>query len=238
MTLHGSKSHRRIDITGSVFGKWTVISFSHYRRTGSSGCPMWNCICHCGTERVVSGTSLRTGHTASCGCIKRETTARRNTSHGRSKTHLYMIWKHVNQRCYNPNAVGYKNYGARGIGVCQRWRGRDGFSNFEKDMGARPSKKHSLDRIDNNKNYSPKNCRWATRKMQSRNTRRTKILTFNGESLCVRDWEVRLGFKRGIIRSRLKKGWTIEQSLTIPSLKGKNTHIKPELLLEDRRLPE
>lgn len=117
------------------------------------------------------------------------------------------------QRCTNPLMNVYRRYGGRGIRVCDRWMTPD---NFFADMGRKPTPAHSLDRIDSNGNYEPGNCRWATAKEQGRNTSRNHFLTFNGETRCVAEWEDHLGFKQGTIKSRVQRGWTIEQSLTLP----------------------
>ena len=115
-------------------------------------------------------------------------------------------------RCTLPNLTAYRNYGGRGITVCDRWR--HSFENFYADMGARPAKM-SLDRIDVNGNYEPGNCRWATKAEQSTNTRRNHVIEFAGERLTLGEWEHRLGVRRGIVSSRLQRGWAVELALTV-----------------------
>jgi len=124
------------------------------------------------------------------------------------------VWHLMRQRCENPKASGFENYGGRGIRVCDRWQS---FDAFLADMGTRPSAKHQLDRVDTNSDYSPENCRWATRAVQARNTRRTHMITFRGVSLCLTDWAARAGLTRAALKSRVARGWPIEKALTTPA---------------------
>jgi len=119
----------------------------------------------------------------------------------------------MKSRCNNPNNVSFDNYGGRGISVCGRW---DKYQNFISDMGNRPTLKHTLDRIDNDGNYEPSNCRWATRKEQQRNRRTNHIIEFNGESKNITDWSNDLGIKLTTLIGRLDRGWSIEKTLTTP----------------------
>ncbi len=141
----------------------------------------WECICSCGKKVIVSSTRLIRGVKRSCGCYQRETSSiraiKRFTRHGhntqRGKSRAYTSWDGMTQRCKNPNNQAYKNYGGRGITICDRWQGKNGFINFLEDMGERPEGL-SIDRIDNNKGYYKENCRWATHKEQQNNTRLAK----------------------------------------------------------------
>ncbi len=133
-----------------------------------------------------------------------------------SRTAEYRAWEHMKNRCYRPTVPGYKNYGGRGIRVCDRWLGEDGAANFLADMGPRPSAKHSVDRIDNDGDYTPENCRWATRAEQSRNRRRNVMLTHDGLTMCVADWADRLGIKRATLQIRVRRGWSVARMLTTP----------------------
>lgn len=130
----------------------------------------------------------------------------------------YKSWCSMRDRCSNPNLKCFKNYGGRGVQVCARWLGKDGFANFLADLGARPSLGHSLDRIDNNGNYEPSNCRWVTFQEQQKNRRDTRILSYQGLSLCVRDWERRLGLRKGTICTRLHRGWPVNDDLFAPPM--------------------
>lgn len=123
----------------------------------------------------------------------------------------YKAWGHMKERCYNSNCVNYKNYGARGITLCDRWKD---FINFYQDMGTKPSNKHSLERIDNNGNYEPNNCKWATRGQQLRNKRSNRILRFKNKSMVLTDWAFYLKMPYSTLAMRLKRGWTVERALS------------------------
>jgi len=157
-----------VDITGQRFGRLRVLKpiEQRYRRY------YWLCQCDCGQETTVDGIKLRNGNTRSCGCFRNETTVSRTLTHGHSKrkgwTQEYRSWTKIFQRCYNPKCKNFHDYGGRGITVCERWLQ---FENFIADMGNKPTPKHSLDRINNDGNYEPGNCRWATHTEQMRNRR-------------------------------------------------------------------
>lgn len=126
----------------------------------------------------------------------------------------YSIWVNMRSRCNNPKNNRYHLYGARGIRVCRRWE--TDFLNFLEDMGRRPSRNHSLDRIDNDGNYTSENCRWATRKEQCRNRRTSKFLAFKGRRKTAAEWCEIFGIKQGTLHARLKQGWTVSRALTEP----------------------
>lgn len=194
-----------------TINRFTVLGFS--KRGGTPGHPryFWRCRCSCGTVKDVDHGALVSGGTKSCGCLRKE----RATKHGGYKTPEYGIWACMVNRCRNPNYGQYKDYGGRGISVHQEWV--TSFSAFLADVGPRPSPLHTLDRFPNkNGNYEPGNVRWATRKEQQRNTRSNRMLTFNGETLCVTEWAERLGIKPDVIRKRLRTGWTVEEIIRTP----------------------
>lgn len=161
-----------IDLTGKKYNRLIVVSFKEYNKHRQS---TWLCVCECGTEKVVLGASLRTGATQSCGCLNIEKISERFTTHGhtigKKRSTEHKIWASMIQRCTNPNVDKYEDYGGRGITICDRWRE---FENFFADMGKRPSRRHSIDRICNNGNYELNNCKWSTRTEQVRNIRTPK----------------------------------------------------------------
>lgn len=159
--------------TGQRFGRLIVLSEEPERRHRGR---VFLCLCDCGKKTVVTGNMLRVGRTRSCGCLEHDViaamVAARNTSHGLSRHPLYRTWAAMIARCSNPNTTGYKYYGGRGIEVCSRWLGPNGFPNFLADMGEKPGPEYTLDRINVNGHYEPANCRWATWKEQRANQRR------------------------------------------------------------------
>lgn len=155
------------DMSGETWGKLFVLERASYE-----GKPKWKCLCECGKTSVVFASNLRAGNTVSCGCHRVSLNKYRGLRHGASGTKLFWTWWGMNKRCHDPGSSHYKNYGGRGITVCKSWR--ESFENFYRDMGDKPSPELSVDRIDNNKGYSKKNCRWATAKEQAQNRRTTK----------------------------------------------------------------
>ncbi len=165
------------DRSGHRVGRLAIISEAS---RGASGRIRWNCVCDCGTNCIVSANELGTGRTLSCGCLHRERTAETNNArakHGHSRigsdgkrliSPEYQSWRSMLDRCYRPKMIMYARYGGRGITVCDQWRGKEGFAQFFADMGHRPEGL-TLDRENNNGNYEPGNCRWATAKEQNNN---------------------------------------------------------------------
>lgn len=143
-------------------------------------------------------------------------------SHRMSKTPEFQAWTDMQRRCYNPQNASYKHYGARGIRVAEEWRGRGGFARFIACIGLRPSKRHSLDRYpDKNGHYEPKNVRWATLEEQNQNKRDNVWLTYNNETLLVKEWSLRIGIKADTLYWRKRQGWSDEKTLTTPLLRGR-----------------
>lgn len=188
-----------IDLVGQKFGRLTVQSYSHKSKRA-----YWNCVCECGNLRKVDTTSLRGGNSKSCGCLLRDVTIERSTTHGRAKTPEYISWQAAITRCYNKLQKTYYRYGGRGITMCERWR--NSFENFYADMGPKPTPKHSIERINNDGNYEPSNCKWATMKEQGRNTTKARLLTYNGMTMCINEWAEKLNINRGVIRYEANRG--------------------------------
>lgn len=197
---------------GTRFGRLTIIRADD--RTMPGRAVRWIVLCDCGTERSVIGSLLMDGRTKSCGCLSAEQTRMRSTTHGMTGSQEYRIWSTMRDRCSNPNAAGYSRYGGRGITVCPEWQA---FDQFISDMGLKPTREHSIDRIDNDGPYAPWNCRWATPAEQARNKRRPiKTLTHNGKTATIAEWARATGLSMATIYSRLDLGWSIEKSLTHP----------------------
>lgn len=204
---------RIYDLTGQRFGKLTVIQrHGTYHSPGGAKQSTWLCLCDCGNTNITTTGRLRGGYTKSCGCLKNECTP--GQTHGLSKTPEHKAWTHMRARCNNPNNNRFKNYGARGIKVCHRWL--NSFEAFYSDMGPRPSKKHSLDRIDNDGDYTPDNCRWATNRQQVNNMTRNVMIEYGGTTKTMSQWARHFGFKPSTLGARLRKGWPIEKALTTP----------------------
>ncbi len=179
-------NHNFRNLSGIKFGRLKAIEKAGKYKNNKSF--LWKCLCDCGKEKIILGQNLTEGYTKSCGCLKREVDNKRikllskiNITHGetrgRKASYEYSAWRGMKERCLNMSGKDYKNYGLRGINICEEWLGEQGFQVFLKDMGRRPQG-CSLDRIDNNKGYSHSNCRWADLKIQ-RNNIRTKEEIFN-----------------------------------------------------------
>lgn len=198
---------RYIDLTGETFGRLRVLGREGINKHGQL---TWACECECGNRKVTLGMLLRKGQVQSCGCLQKEITASINKTHGKAATSIYYIWRSMMDRCHAPKSHAYSRYGGRGINVCERWQS---FEDFYADMGDRPEGK-SLERIDNNGDYSPKNVVWADAKAQANNRRSNVILEHNGEKKTMQQWADQLGVKIGTIWARIDRGWTVDRALT------------------------
>jgi hypothetical protein len=191
------------DLSSMIFGKLTVIE-----RAGSTRDhrPTWLCKCECGNEKVVEGDSLTRGKTKSCGCIRSEVMKARQYKHGFSNERMWDIWRNMISRCYDDTYENYKNYGGRGIRVCDEWK-NDYLSFKSWALNNGYSDNLTIDRKDNDRNYEPSNCRWATEDMQNYNKRNTVYITINGETRNLKEWSDLSGISKGLIYRRFKKGW-------------------------------
>lgn len=180
---------------GRKYGMLTVLSLLEKRVRGRK---VWMCQCGCGKTSNVVSDQLSSGKTRSCGCLRIL-----STTHGMTGTPTYLSWRQLMRRCYGTNSIRFKNYGGRGIKVCDSWHD---FKNFYNDMGEKPTQKHTIDRIDNNGNYEPSNCRWATEKQQQNNRSNNRKITHKGETHTVAEWADITGLDYKLIHNRIAKG--------------------------------
>lgn len=194
---------------GQRFNFLTVIEL--LGRKGSED--YWLCLCDCGKQRKVTNHELKY-RAKSCGCKTKP-----RLTHGLTGTKEHNIWVNIKQRCLNPNVPAYKNYGGRGITICDRWL--NSFENFLEDIGLSPTPQHSIDRIDNNKGYEPSNCRWATDSEQMKNRRyfrnNGKLISYSNELLTIRELAKKYGLKPATLYKRLDNNWTIEEAVSTPA---------------------
>jgi hypothetical protein len=208
-------SSRVKNLKGRKFDRLKVLRFSH---TNARGAAVWLCRCRCGNLHEAVGRNLQQGFTRSCGCLCLERLKQANTKHGHAgsrRTKEYNAWNNFLGRCTSKKHRQWDDYGGRGILVCDRWRGEQGFQNFLKDMGPCP-RGCTLDRKDNNGPYAPHNCRWATRREQMLNTRVSVYLTLNGVRRHITEWAELLGWPVYVLYRRRREGWSDERCLTQP----------------------
>ena len=202
------------DLVGNQFGKLIVIGKADIKSRRA----YWVCKCECGTVKNVRGDNLLSGRTVSCGCYHREV----KTTHGDSNSRLYGIWQCMRHRCQTPTHKQYPEYGGRGITVCPEWDDYDTFKKWAMDAGYDVCAKRgdcTIDRIDNDKGYSPDNCRWANGVTQSRNKRNNRVITFNGQTHTLTEWAERIGMDANTLHARITYlGWSIARALTTPTM--------------------
>lgn len=199
----------KTNLTNGVFGRLTVLSEAPLL---NKKVRRWACECSCGAAVVVSHGALTSGHTKSCGCLRTDMVVERNTTHGECGSPTWRIWIGMISRCYQESHTSFNRYGAVGVRVCDRWR--ESYKNFKEDMGERPDGK-SIERVGGAKIYSPDNCVWATPKEQALSRATTRWYTYNGETLCLKDWARKVGmpylkfYKRVVCR-----GWDFERAIS------------------------
>lgn len=197
---------------GRLFGRLTPLA-----KVSITGRGKWLCRCSCGNEKILMGYRIRKGITKSCGCLHRERTSKlARSTHGLRHLPEYGIWLCMKHRCHAPSYEGYKDYGGRGIKVCDRWQ--NSFELFLKDMGRRPSRTHSIERENNNENYCPENCVWAIPLEQANNRRTNFIIQYDGKYMSASD-AIRssgISIKCGTFIGRIKLGWPVEKALRTP----------------------
>lgn len=207
------------DKTGKRFGKLTVISMSPERKQNRV---TWECLCDCGNKTLATSNGLQSMRTKSCGCTRSQLISEAKTKHGHSSrvrgksvaTTEYMIWAGIKTRCLNKKSRPYKDYGARGITICDGWK--NSFEQFISDMGLRPSKSHSIERLDNNGPYDPENCIWATSTKQANNKRNNHMLECYGKTQSVSDWARETGILATTLIMRIRAGWSSEKAISTP----------------------
>lgn len=216
------KIYNKIGI-GDVVEHFTVLSEAS---AGPRGRRRWLCRCSCGTERIVEDKNLKNRNTVSCGCAKQAgaqalglSSRRHGESWATGRSAEYKTWQSLLGRCKNPTNPKYPRYGGRGITVCDRWLT---YENFLIDMGRKPSPKHTIERKDNNGNYSPENCVWATAVVQARNKSNNRLITYQGVTRCLAEWAELLGIRYATLWARLNYGWPIDKAFATPAVTNSN----------------
>lgn len=215
------------DYSGQKFGRLTAIRPTG-RKTFPSGNAVWIFECDCGNvvERTIPPSSIKM---PSCGCYVREHAENLNKTHGGRHERLYLVWMDMRRRCLDESDQSYKDYGGRGIIVCDEWKDYSVFREWAKSTGydeTARSHKCTIDRIDVNGNYEPRNCRWVDSKTQNNNRRNNKLVCYKGQTKTLKQWSEELGFNYELACKRLNNGWTTERAFFEPSaaLKWKNVH--------------
>lgn len=212
-----------IDLSGQKFGRLTVLKRAENKGKQTA----WTCKCDCGNTTVVSACNLKSGHTHSCGCLWDEVVPtvnnELNTRHGETNTKLHKAWRNMRYRCFTPSCEAYGNYGGRGITVCAEWESYEAFRDWSLNNGF--GEGLSLDRIDNDGDYCPENCRWVSMKVQQNNRRVNHCITFNGATRTIGEWATVTGIGWTTIKERLKRGWSIGDALTKTPQKRRNASL-------------
>lgn len=204
---------RAENLSGRKFGRLTPLYRVPNETTPKKAAIItWKCRCDCGIEKAIGAAALKSSNTKSCGCQKTESSTALLTTHGKTGSGVHNSWSNMRKRCLDSNYRFYRNYGGLGIRICDRWMK---FENFLEDMGDRPAGK-SIERRENNGNYEPGNCFWATMRQQCVNKRNSRFIEVEGERLHINEWSKRCGIGVGTLRSRMQKGWSQKDAVTLP----------------------
>ena len=203
-----------LNLIGEKYGRLTVVERAENMGVQTA----WRCVCDCGNKITVRTNSLRTGNTRSCGCLHQDSPDK-HIIHGLCNHPLYSVWYGIKARCNNPSSMNYPRYGARGIKVCDAWE--NDFLTFY-EWSIRSGWEHGLtiDRIDNDGDYCPENCRWVTHEVQNNNTRNNVNITYNGKTQTITQWANELGINESTLRKRISRGWDIDKALSTKVVKS------------------
>lgn len=199
-------------LVNKKFGRLKVLSYKGRNKQYDS---LWECVCDCGKTKTVRSGALKSGHTKSCGCFRSEMVSKSRTTHGliNDNYKLYKVWIGIKQRCFNPKNKSFIDYGGRGIKICEEWKlSFESFHNWSISNGY--SEGLSIDRVDNDGNYELSNCRWTTKKFQSRNRRNCVKIKYENKSLTASEWSDITGIPSKVLTQRIRRGWTPEKTIT------------------------
>lgn len=197
------------NLLGQKIGRLTVVEYSGKTKKGAS---TWKCLCTCGNVKILKTEVLNKGTSKSCGCLAIELLKIRSITHGLKNSVEYSIWNSMKSRCLNKKHKNYKDYGERGITICDEWI--NSFETFYADMGNRPDNSYSLERVNNSLGYTKENCIWTTAKSQCRNRRSNHLVTHKDKTQTIQAWSEEMGIRHDTLLWRLKNGWNVEAALT------------------------
>lgn len=186
------------------------MAYSHTK----NGYSYWLCKCDCGNMKTVMKNNLIYQKTKSCGCFQKQKASALSKTHGESRSRLYKIWKGMRNRCYNPNAKAYKNYGGRGIRVCEAWQQYEAFRDWALSSGYEDHL--TIERKDCDGMYDPENCKWVTLPDQGKNTRKNRYIEYDGKVMTLAEWSRALGGGPNLVTTRLQRGWSEEDAVSTP----------------------
>lgn len=208
---------KRIDLTGQRFGRLVA---KEYVGKSENGCSLWKCMCDCGEEITARTANLRNGNTQSCGCYQRQRARETRLKHDLTNTRLFKVFQSMVERTTNPKAGQYENYGGRGITICDEWLNDfQAFYDWAMANGYDPDAPRgecSIDRIDNDKGYSPDNCRWVDQIAQANNRRTNRFIVYLGEKITITQAARKYGLRAEKLRRRIIKGWSVEAAIETP----------------------